>query len=223
MGPTTDVEEGRRQFLGESRRDTDDDSDKQAPPVERPSSSLPFCYVERAFHRGDSVVLRSRSLVCGMGPRWCSVGPHWPLLFVTFGLLSVFALFTVHVVLSNDQVSSSEAWGGLCLCLGSLLAYALTACTDPGVVPVSLEPQHPSDTYCDYCASYRPASASHCSDCKVCVLEYDHHCPWTGKCIGKRNLTYFYLWLFSLVFSFVYEMIQLTTYLLPPPLPHHTP
>ncbi|OQR87407.1 transmembrane protein [Achlya hypogyna] len=211
MGPT-DVEEGR-QFL-----DDNDDTHQGADDVAERIAPRSFCWVERAFHRGDSLVLRSRSLVCGCGPRWCSVGPHWPLLSVTFGILSVFAIFTIHVVWSNDQqVSSSEAWGGLCLCGGSLLAYALTACTDPGVVPVSLEPTLATDTYCDYCASYRPAGASHCSDCKVCVLEYDHHCPWTGKCIGKRNLTYFYLWLFSLVFSFVYEMIQLTTYLLPPP------
>ena len=27
----------------------------------------------------------------------------------------------------------------------------------------------------------------HCGDCNVCVKGFDHHCPWTGKCIGKYN------------------------------------
>ena len=56
----------------------------------------------------------------------------------------------------------------------------------------------------------------HCMDCRVCIEEYDHHCPWTGKCVGKRNVRYFYAWLFFLVLALVYEMIEFTTYFLPP-------
>jgi len=29
----------------------------------------------------------------------------------------------------------------------------------------------------------------------------DHHCPWTGKCIGKRNITFFYAFLTSIVIN----------------------
>ena len=25
----------------------------------------------------------------------------------------------------------------------------------------------------------------HCNDCKVCVREQDHHCPWTGNVLGN--------------------------------------
>lgn len=32
----------------------------------------------------------------------------------------------------------------------------------------------------------------HCSDCDVCIKGYDHHCPWTSKCIGENNLWKFY-------------------------------
>lgn len=38
----------------------------------------------------------------------------------------------------------------------------------------------------------------HCEDCKVCVMEEDHHCPWSGKCIGKYNLKSFYIFVNSL-------------------------
>ncbi|RHY93735.1 hypothetical protein DYB37_001904 [Aphanomyces astaci] len=175
------------------------------------------CWVEPAFHRGTSLVVRTRQTVWGFGPRWCTVGPHWPLMVGTFVTFAGFALFTMSVVLTNPDASWTEAMGGFVVISSSLVSYALVACTDPGVVPYTPTLQLPTDGYCDYCASFRPTGATHCSECQVCILDYDHHCPWTGKCIGKYNLRYFYLWLITLVLSFVFEMIQLTKYLLPPP------
>ena len=29
----------------------------------------------------------------------------------------------------------------------------------------------------------------HCDKCNICVIKQDHHCPWTGKCIGKKNIS----------------------------------
>lgn len=31
----------------------------------------------------------------------------------------------------------------------------------------------------------------HCKRCDVCIKGYDHHCPWTSKCIGKTNMKRF--------------------------------
>ena len=39
----------------------------------------------------------------------------------------------------------------------------------------------------------------HCEECHICIEGRDHHCAWCGKCIGKRNLISFYIWLFSLM------------------------
>ncbi len=37
----------------------------------------------------------------------------------------------------------------------------------------------------------------HCEDCNVCILNYDHHCVWTGKCIGKYNYYAFYIFAYG--------------------------
>ena len=39
----------------------------------------------------------------------------------------------------------------------------------------------------------------HCKICDICVMDYDHHCPWTGKCIAEYNKPFFYVFIFSLL------------------------
>jgi palmitoyltransferase ZDHHC9/14/18 len=51
---------------------------------------------------------------------------------------------------------------------------------------------------CGQCCMDRPRTASHCYECGLCVDHLDHHCPWTGKCIAKKNLDRFHYFLYSL-------------------------
>eukprot|EP00871_Galdieria_phlegrea_P001725 jgi/Galph1/2553/GphlegSOOS_G1217.1 len=103
--------------------------------------------------------------------------------------------------------------------LGSLL---LTALDDPGIIPrQSVEPRdvirNPRTGFplpkeivlnghqytlkycgkCYYLVIWRPLRASHCSTCNNCVQRFDHHCPWLGNCIGRRNYRTFYIFIFS--------------------------
>mmetsp|Transcript_43287 Transcript_43287/g.135503 ORF Transcript_43287/g.135503 Transcript_43287/m.135503 type:complete len:152 (+) Transcript_43287:376-831(+) len=59
-------------------------------------------------------------------------------------------------------------------------------------------------TMCSICEVPRPPGAQHCYDCDVCVEDLDHHCPWSGKCIGRRNLVYFRAFLALLTFHIVF-------------------
>jgi len=79
---------------------------------------------------------------------------------------------------------------------GSLLG---ATCLDPGVLEKgtgSLE-EPPTESHgakwCAVCELWQPRRATHCKDCDCCVEEFDHHCPWMGKCVAKGNLTPFYI------------------------------
>jgi palmitoyltransferase ZDHHC2/15/20 len=58
--------------------------------------------------------------------------------------------------------------------------------------------------FCRKCRFDVPEKTFHCSYCDVCIIGYDHHCPWTSKCIGKNNLIKFYVFLFYTPIFIVY-------------------
>ena len=31
----------------------------------------------------------------------------------------------------------------------------------------------------------------HCDRCDVCIINMDHHCPFSGQCIGRYNICCF--------------------------------
>ena len=54
---------------------------------------------------------------------------------------------------------------------------------------------------CDTCYLVRPLRSTHCNICDSCIYRFDHHCPWIGTCVGKRNYPYFFIFLVLLNIS----------------------
>jgi len=44
---------------------------------------------------------------------------------------------------------------------------------------------------------FQPPRAHHCSINNDCVEKFDHHCPWVGTTIGRRNYRHFLLFVFG--------------------------
>ena len=129
------------------------------------------------------------------------IGPHWPLYaLVTF----VFSLgFFSMIIFLSKYLSVFVKLVGFIAYFLFLFSYSYTALINQGY------PKHDIDSitgeprkkfyYCSTCKMFvnKEKKTEHCPDCNICVEELDHHCPWTGKCIGKNNLTSFYTFIFS--------------------------
>ena len=90
---------------------------------------------------------------------------------------------------------------------------ALTSFTDPGTIAATprhlrrSQPHGPTEVvvngavvplkYCVVCDIRRPPRASHCREMDRCVDKWDHYCPWVGTAVGRRNYSYFYLFVLS--------------------------
>jgi len=49
----------------------------------------------------------------------------------------------------------------------------------------------PGWRFCYVCESNNPPRSHHCGTCNICVLRRDHHCVFTGNCIGLNNQRHF--------------------------------
>ena len=59
--------------------------------------------------------------------------------------------------------------------------------------------------YCRSCFILRPPGSSHCNECNLCVENFDHHCPWLGTCIGKKNYKLFLGFLYNIIFLALFD------------------
>ena len=184
------------------------------------------CVVPCAPHKiGNTVVWYGTTnpyqkywpLVCFSGPDYGCLLVTYSLIVVPSTLICIFILPSLHVVAMGIGIATFA---------GTTLALTCAGCSDPGIVPrrmgddpseIPSVSRRPSGSYCGQCNVTRPVGAVHCYDCNCCVMGLDHHCPWTGKCIGERNLRFFYGFLTFLCLHILSTVVNMAMWMMTAP------
>ena len=123
--------------------------------------------------------------------------------------LITYAFFTVgcisYFVFLGRFLTTGAYIIGVILCLIQNLSYLYTAAANPGLAnEYEFDDYYSNRKYCSKCKIHINFDTSyHCTYCDICIAEHDHHCPWTSKCIGKKTLYSFYIFvLFTFVLFF---------------------
>ncbi|KAK9117748.1 hypothetical protein Sjap_016695 [Stephania japonica] len=130
------------------------------------------------------------------------------ILFITSGRDPGIIPRNLHPPEPEDEGNSSSMYSAWLANRGGVAANV------PPTKDVSVNGTIVKVKYCHTCMLHRPPRCSHCSICNNCVERFDHHCPWVGQCIGKRNYRFFFIFISSTtvlclyVFSFCWVNIR---------------
>ena len=176
------------------------------------SEGMNASLMTRRYHvwPGNNVFMCNGRLMMGPGVISCCV----TLVIIKAPSIAFFASTCPRLI----EHGTHPGWVLLAavLLVQVLFSFARTAICDPGIIPrrdgylderlkrmlpksqgIVINGRVVTLRYCSTCNIYRPPRCSHCKICDNCVDRFDHHCPWVGNCIGRRNYYWFLLFTFS--------------------------
>ena len=137
------------------------------------------------------------------------VGPYWPMLFcVTYPLILGVSGLTLYTRIPYLPPLVGFVWFVLTVSL--IVALAMTAFRDPGILPRHENPPNNDWRWSDRTYSYKPRKAYYDPDTGVVVEGFDHTCPWTGTAIGKKNYGAFCCFVALVFVCLILNIILLT-------------
>ena len=149
------------------------------------------------------------------------VGPNYKAFLNTIVLVLVPSVVFTSAVAPDLSREYSWAWQAVSTVWPIYVIACLvrTGTMDPGILPrlprppprdrndpprerVRDVPHEPTKKlvtvkWNDTTNFFQPPRAHHCSINNDCVEKFDHHCPWVGTTIGRRNYRHFLLFVFG--------------------------
>jgi palmitoyltransferase ZDHHC9/14/18 len=156
------------------------------------------------FYKNDPLIV--------IGPDWC--------YFILLSCFTFSSFYFIFIFYKNNF--DFYIWLlGVCLYVTHMISYVLSVFKNPGIPSNNYyedyflnQDSNKSYDFCTLCKSLINMDSSyityHCNYCNVCIEGYDHHCPWTTKCIGKGNLISFYVFVTSTLTYIIYVFFAIT-------------
>lgn len=142
------------------------------------------------------------------------IGPHWPMYICFSSIVTVGVILFLYTFWEYLHIFF-KVMGIICYST-FIVSYTYTFLINPGYPKHDLDSRtgEPRSKY-RFCAECKmwiniDKQTNHCFDCNVCIEGYDHHCPWVSKCIGRRNLNSFYVFIISTLCTFAYIVCAIT-------------
>ena len=143
-----------------------------------------------------------------MGNPLIMIGPNWPMfIFLCGGLTTAYIFILIFFIKKLHLIITIY---GIATFLVFIISYTATFLLNNGYPERNenslIGKPRKKFLYCRLCEIWvkNDKNVKHCWECGVCVEGYDHHCPWTGKCIGRKTLIYFYCFVCSVFFIFLF-------------------
>ena len=144
-----------------------------------------------------------------------SIGPHWFMtLFLNLLILSLGYVLYIFVI---RILSIWFSFGYFLFLIILVIFLDRTALLNPEIV-LNKNIDKDNYIYCDRCKIYYNPNdkVQHCSLCKVCIKNLDHHCVWVGKCVGKNNIKSFVGMIIAVALFYIYMIACVVIYTLKP-------
>ena len=157
--------------------------------------------------KGNSYIIsvdREGNAIFTVGSEWIFFGIL--ILLITSGFLVFFWWFYNYMPLYLFLI-------GILVYILFIIIYTHLFIKDPGF-PKKLNGNLLSKDkkdylYCSLCDNWvhKNSKVRHCSKCGICIENQDHHCDWIGKCVGKKNICTFYLFIIWIIVITLYFVI----------------
>ena len=139
------------------------------------------------------------------------IGPDYSYFISMLIMNLIFFVFFNYLLLLYTKIYVAII--GVILNILQLFFFIIASIKNPGLPKkefqneILLNSEPNKYTRCNACLFIVEKNKKyvHCNSCECCCEGYDHHCPWTTKCVGKGNIFYFNttITLISIIFFYL--------------------